>query len=146
MQDFSRCHQAFEGYDYNLRVFSTFFAGVVIGMEETSVFVDEDVGERELCASVMSGTLGKEVMVMVVYEDRNAIGMYSKQLWSLETKTVHSKFINLHLRNFLYKNVQIQQPQFLKALVKFRQRALISILKHPCRYNDAICFLVWHSS
>ena len=70
------------------------FAGVLIGMEETSVFVDEDVGERELCASVMNGTLGKEVMVMVVYENRNAIGMYSKQLWSLETKMVHSKFIN----------------------------------------------------
>ena len=53
------------------------FAGVLIGMEETSVFVDEDVGERELCASVMNGTLGKEVSVMVVYENRNAIGMYT---------------------------------------------------------------------
>ena len=40
------------------------------------VFVDEDVGERELCASVVSGTLGKEVSVMVVYENRDAIGMY----------------------------------------------------------------------
>ena len=55
-------------------------------MEETSVFVDEDVGERELCASIMSGTLGKEVMVMVVYESRNAIGMYSTQLWRLEQR------------------------------------------------------------
>ena len=60
-------------------------------MEETSVFVDEDVGERELCASVMSGTLGKEVMVMVVYENRDAIGMYSKQLWSL--KMVYSRHL-----------------------------------------------------
>ena len=48
----------------------------MIGMDETMVFVDEDVGERELCASVMNGTLDKEVSVMVIYENRDAIGMY----------------------------------------------------------------------
>ena len=46
-------------------------------MDETSVSVDEDAGERELCASIMNGTLGKEVIVMVIYENNSAIGMYS---------------------------------------------------------------------
>ena len=38
------------------------------------VTVPEDVGEREICASVMSGTLAREVIVNVVYEERNARG------------------------------------------------------------------------
>lgn len=44
-------------------------------MEETSVSVPEDVGEYQLCASVVSGTLVKEVIVMVIYDSGNATGM-----------------------------------------------------------------------
>ena len=47
---------------------------VVIGMDETMVNVDEDIGQRELCASIMSGELMREVQVMVVYADRTASG------------------------------------------------------------------------
>ncbi len=36
--------------------------------------VNEDVGVRELCASVMMGMLMREVIVNVFYEDRNALG------------------------------------------------------------------------
>jgi hypothetical protein len=43
-------------------------------MEETSVVVMENIGQRQLCASVMMGTLAKDVTVMVVYESRNARG------------------------------------------------------------------------
>ena len=56
-----------------------FIPGVVIGMEETSVFVDENLRRVTLCASVMSGALGKEVVTSVIYERRNAHGMYNGQ-------------------------------------------------------------------
>ena len=49
---------------------------VVIGMEETMVNVDEDVGERELCAGLMSGQLTREVQVNVIFGDRTASGKY----------------------------------------------------------------------
>ena len=43
-------------------------------MEETSVDVDESVGQRELCASVMNGELKREVQVAAVFADGTAIG------------------------------------------------------------------------
>ncbi len=52
-------------------------AGVVIGLEETLVTVSEDVGMRELCASVMSGMVMRDVLVDVAYQDRSALGRYS---------------------------------------------------------------------
>ena len=51
-------------------------------MNETIVDVPEDIGQRELCASVMSGQLAREVIVMVIYEDRNALselGFFSQK-------------------------------------------------------------------
>ncbi len=53
---------------------SSFLAGVVIGLEDPSVEVREDVGDLELCARVISGELGREVVVMVIYVDRSAVG------------------------------------------------------------------------
>ncbi len=55
---------------------SILIAGVVIGLEETLVTVSEDVGMRELCARVMSGTLMRDILVDVVYQDRNAMSKY----------------------------------------------------------------------
>ncbi len=52
---------------------SILIAGVVIGLEETLVTVS---GTRELCASVMSGMLMRDVLVDVVYQDRNAISKF----------------------------------------------------------------------
>ena len=47
---------------------------VVIGMDRTTVTVNEDVGTEELCASIMSGTLQREVVVPVLFMDRGAKG------------------------------------------------------------------------
>lgn len=48
----------------------------MIGIEETSVFVDEDNGTLTLCARVMSGTLANEIVIRVIEEPRNALGTY----------------------------------------------------------------------
>jgi hypothetical protein len=52
-----------------------FSSGVVVGMEETSVEAMEDVGQRQLCASIMMGMLAKDVTVMVVHESGSALGV-----------------------------------------------------------------------
>ncbi len=57
---------------------SILIAGVVIIIpEETLVTVSEDVGMRELCASMISGMLTRDVLVDVVYQDRNTMSKYS---------------------------------------------------------------------
>ena len=48
------------------------FAGVTIGMDEMFVEVDENVDQRILCASLMTGTLERPAQVTVVYQDRRA--------------------------------------------------------------------------
>jgi len=41
-------------------------------MEDGTVYVNEDVGPVNLCASIMEGALEKDVEVMVIYESRGA--------------------------------------------------------------------------
>ena len=48
--------------------------GVVIGLEEFLVIVNEDAGVTEVCARVMSGELAREVQVGVDYVNITAIG------------------------------------------------------------------------
>lgn len=54
---------------------SSLLAVVVIGMEETTVTVQEDIGQRELCASIMNNVeLRRDVVVTIAYEDISAVG------------------------------------------------------------------------
>ena len=41
------------------------------------VTVREDAGVRELCARVLSGMLMRQVLVNVIYENRNALGEFN---------------------------------------------------------------------
>ena len=45
---------------------------ITIGLEETVVTVNEDVGEREFCVGIMAGELMREIIVNVVYDERSA--------------------------------------------------------------------------
>lgn len=51
-----------------------FEIGAPIGLEDTIVEVDEDVGVKELCARLNSESLMTEVTVIVTYEDNSALG------------------------------------------------------------------------
>ena len=50
-----------------------------IGLEEFLVVVNEDAGVSEVCASVVSGELAREVQVGVNYTNISAIGELSLQ-------------------------------------------------------------------
>lgn len=45
-------------------------------MDELRVSVDESVGMTELCASVTSGDLQRQVVVAVTYQNRGAVSEY----------------------------------------------------------------------
>lgn len=47
-------------------------AEIIIGFEENMVSVYEGVGTREFCARIISGITLKDILVNVVYEDRDA--------------------------------------------------------------------------
>ena len=55
-------------------------------MVETAVEVSEDVGQRELCASIMSGELAREAVVTVTYQNRNAMSVYI----NMDSSYIHS--------------------------------------------------------
>ncbi len=69
-------HLVFRPSTLHIMSISILIAGVVIGLEATLVTVSEDVGMRELCASVMSGMLMRDVLVDVAYQDRNAMSKF----------------------------------------------------------------------
>ena len=65
-----------------LLYFLSWFTGITIGLERTLVEVNENDGFVELCARVLSGNLMRDVLVMVVYEDRYAVGKFATYKFS----------------------------------------------------------------
>ena len=53
-----------------------FVTGVIIGFEEETVQVDENVGMKTLCVNVSRGQLARTTTVSIAYQDQTAISEY----------------------------------------------------------------------
>ena len=49
--------------------------GITIGMDETFIQVSEDIGVRQVCASITEGETEREIIVTLFSEDQTATGM-----------------------------------------------------------------------
>ena len=48
--------------------------GITIGLDETFIQVSEDIGVRQVCASITEGTTERDIVVTLFSEDQSATG------------------------------------------------------------------------